>query len=524
MSLILSLIAFLIMSNQFEQTLSRSITRSVTLWLFGAHRLDSGQSTLPLQPQGTAINGLSTTYLYEVASPVTTIVDVNGSPEFSVSFQGWGQGEYLIFHFWMFATSNANNSSLRLWLGRTFWNNRHYSITQTNSGTPTPVVLAVSTAAPVPAFTTSFPTQTLPTPNSATSPTDSDPTTTSTPSHNLSAGAIAGVTIGVTLAVFVLVVLVLLLFRRRQRRLAEGERAKGITIETYEPFSYPQTIANAQGLHESRKLLKRSVWFQWLAPLHAKFVTARMRKKSSQLRGDCPSLRPTRQYAFSYRPVFCLVKNDIVMIAPGRKLTLTVDSSGRLLIQYSRPTPTSQIIQWQRKELITAGKKIVPYPSYPISIHDASQSHANLHIPSRYTPLELFNTSMAAVTAHSLGSFRHQPWFYLRQQHRFGTPSYVHFGDEQYRIAMRQRVVEGVDISHTHSNISPVSGRKSKKPVSFRERDALRYRHSSPHLWNVLASYNFLLGHGLSELHQSAKLTTVESPSGVSATDSQPYQ
>ncbi|KAJ3720151.1 hypothetical protein C8R42DRAFT_722803 [Lentinula raphanica] len=246
MSLILSLIAFLIMSNQFEQTLSRSITQSVTLWLFGAHRLDSGQSTLPLQPQGTAINGLSTTYLYEVASPVTTIVDVNGSPEFSVSVQiatrtivasasGW------VEHFGTTDTIQCNFFSSGSASGICF------DRTQTNSGTPTPVVLAVSTSAPVPAFTTSFPTQTLPTPNSATSPTDSDPTTTPTPSHNLSAGAIAGVIIGVTLAVFVLVVLVLLLFRRRQRRLAEGERAKGITIETYEPFSYPQTIANAQG-------------------------------------------------------------------------------------------------------------------------------------------------------------------------------------------------------------------------------------------------------------------------------------
>ncbi|KAJ3810817.1 hypothetical protein F5876DRAFT_65301 [Lentinula aff. lateritia] len=59
----------------------------VTLWEFGAGRLDSGQSTAPLQPIGTPADGLSTTYLYRVMTSISSTLESNddGSPVFTTS-------------------------------------------------------------------------------------------------------------------------------------------------------------------------------------------------------------------------------------------------------------------------------------------------------------------------------------------------------------------------------------------------------------------------------------------------------
>ncbi|GAW00774.1 hypothetical protein LENED_002324 [Lentinula edodes] len=53
--------------------------------LFGAHRLAGGEFTAPLHPIGTPSDGLSTTFLYEVLDPVTTLVTEHDSPVLTVS-------------------------------------------------------------------------------------------------------------------------------------------------------------------------------------------------------------------------------------------------------------------------------------------------------------------------------------------------------------------------------------------------------------------------------------------------------
>ncbi|KAJ3844361.1 hypothetical protein EV361DRAFT_247419 [Lentinula raphanica] len=231
------------------QTLAQSVTQSITLWLFGAHRLDSGPSTLPLQPMGTPSDGLSTTYLYELVQPITGIVDVDGSPEpsFSIvasrtvvaSASGW------VEHFGTTDTIQCNFFSSESASGICS------DITRTDTGTPTPVVLAVSTPVVTtskPAYTTSITTiQTLQPLGPTISPTNSVHTTTPTPSDNLSVGAIIGVTIAGTLAVCLLGVLVLCLFRRRQRYLTGADQAQRMeAVEPYQSFPYDsQVIPNA---------------------------------------------------------------------------------------------------------------------------------------------------------------------------------------------------------------------------------------------------------------------------------------
>ncbi|KAJ4493392.1 hypothetical protein C8R41DRAFT_830944 [Lentinula lateritia] len=60
-------------------------SNNVTLWQFGAHRLAGGGFTAPLLPIGTPSDGLSTTFLYEVLDPVTTLVTEYDSPVLAVS-------------------------------------------------------------------------------------------------------------------------------------------------------------------------------------------------------------------------------------------------------------------------------------------------------------------------------------------------------------------------------------------------------------------------------------------------------
>ncbi|KAJ7839635.1 hypothetical protein B0H13DRAFT_1911131 [Mycena leptocephala] len=60
-----------------HNTLAQTPVTAVTLWQFGQGRLLEGQTTLPLQPLGTARDGSATTYLYEVLNKavVNTVVD-----------------------------------------------------------------------------------------------------------------------------------------------------------------------------------------------------------------------------------------------------------------------------------------------------------------------------------------------------------------------------------------------------------------------------------------------------------------
>ncbi|KAJ3720154.1 hypothetical protein C8R42DRAFT_722806 [Lentinula raphanica] len=228
--------------------IGKTVSQSVTLWEFGAGRLASGKTTLPLQPIGTPSDGLSTTYLYEVVNPVTNILTVNGSPDVTVSAvlssrtivasaSGW------VEHFGTTHEIQCNFFSSESASGVCF------DETQTNSGAPTPVVLAVSTPVATssePAFTTTLVTQTVQTvnPTLSTAPT---PTTTLVPSHSrtLSVGAIAGITIAGTVTVCVLAVLVMLwLFRRRERRSVEVDRA-GMTDKTHGALSFPPTLMSS---------------------------------------------------------------------------------------------------------------------------------------------------------------------------------------------------------------------------------------------------------------------------------------
>ncbi|GAV99229.1 hypothetical protein LENED_000672 [Lentinula edodes] len=79
----LFLISTILLAESFGQTSSQNT--SVTLWEFGAGRLDSGQSTAPLQPIGTPADGLSTTYLYRVMTSIPSTSELNddGSPVFT---------------------------------------------------------------------------------------------------------------------------------------------------------------------------------------------------------------------------------------------------------------------------------------------------------------------------------------------------------------------------------------------------------------------------------------------------------
>ncbi|KAJ3720153.1 hypothetical protein C8R42DRAFT_738638 [Lentinula raphanica] len=210
--------------------IGKSLSQDIILWEFGIGRLASGQTTLPLELIGTPDGGLSTTYLYQVVS--TGIV---------ASASGW------VEHF---APTHEIQSS-----GVCF------DETQTNSGTPTPVVLAVitpsgfgsstggnpsSTETSSSALPPQTPVQTI---NATRSPTNSISTTTPTPSHGLSVGVIIGVTVAGTLALCVLGVLVWCLLRRRQRQSTGADQAElGMTTaETIAPFLYaPRVIPDTE--------------------------------------------------------------------------------------------------------------------------------------------------------------------------------------------------------------------------------------------------------------------------------------
>ncbi|KAJ7930967.1 hypothetical protein B0H13DRAFT_1960038 [Mycena leptocephala] len=116
---------------------------TVTLWQFGTLRLLPGDSTLPLQPLGTASDGSATTYLYQVTNPKLITTDQSGfatttteSRTIIASASGWVEPWGTT---WAIACNFVNSD-----FGQCL-NINHTSTVTANSGVPTQVVLAVQT-------------------------------------------------------------------------------------------------------------------------------------------------------------------------------------------------------------------------------------------------------------------------------------------------------------------------------------------------------------------------------------------
>ncbi|KAJ4482789.1 hypothetical protein C8J55DRAFT_510645 [Lentinula edodes] len=227
---------FAIFASCIEHTFAQSI--NVTLWQFGAHRLAGGEFTAPLLPIGTPSDGLSTTFLYEVLDPVTTLVTEYDSPVLTVSVtsvlrtivasaSGWiesfGPGTEIQCNF---VSSDIGEC---------------FDATQTNTGAPTPVVLGVAaTATSTPNEITLFSTTsaTPPTSNSIPSPTGTI-STTSTTSRKSSLGAIVGGTIAGVLVgcLFVILIFWLLRRQRRSRSISDLEKTSGSFYTRPRPYA-----------------------------------------------------------------------------------------------------------------------------------------------------------------------------------------------------------------------------------------------------------------------------------------------
>ncbi|KAJ3930527.1 MAG: hypothetical protein NXY57DRAFT_1011696 [Lentinula lateritia] len=217
---------FAIFASCVENTFAQS--NNVTLWQFGAHRLAGGGFTAPLLPIGTPSDGLSTTFLYEVLDPVTTLVTEYDSPVLAVSVtsvlrtivasaSGWiesfGPGTEIRCNF---VSSDIGEC---------------FDATQTDTGAPTPVVLGVATTVTsTPNEITLFSTTSVtpPTSNSIPSPTGTI-STTSTTSRKSSLGAIVGGTIAGVLVgcLFVILIFWLLRRQRRSRSISDLEKTSG---------------------------------------------------------------------------------------------------------------------------------------------------------------------------------------------------------------------------------------------------------------------------------------------------------
>ncbi|KAJ3715606.1 TRAPP II complex [Lentinula guzmanii] len=110
------------------------------------------------------------------------------------------------------------------------------------------------------------------------------------------------------------------------------------------------------------------------------------------------------EYALIHRPVFSWIKNDSVAIAPGRKVTLTINCFGKVgctegtihaSYSYIHRNPdddgeeasvfhTRQIsyplMVTVYRMLESHGMDILPYPSYPMSTDNVAQSNSNLFV------------------------------------------------------------------------------------------------------------------------------------------------
>ncbi|KAJ7838261.1 hypothetical protein B0H13DRAFT_1911979 [Mycena leptocephala] len=184
-----------------HDTLAQTPVTAVTLWQFGQGRLLEGQTTLPLQPLGTARDGSATTYLYEVLNKavVNTVVDGSfttqtiASPAtrtIIASASGWVEP---------FGTAGAIACGfIGPNLGECFIGT---TPVPANTGTPFAQVLQVAAASPTFTPSVSPPAQT----STSTSPAKQPP-----------AGAIAGGVIGGVVIFMGLALCIVLLLRRRR--------------------------------------------------------------------------------------------------------------------------------------------------------------------------------------------------------------------------------------------------------------------------------------------------------------------
>ncbi|KAJ6492137.1 hypothetical protein C8R45DRAFT_191836 [Mycena sanguinolenta] len=132
---------------QVTSGLGQTAETAATLWQFGTSRLLLGQTTLPLQPLGTADNDAATTYLYQVQNSITTVTTdargvvanvptVSATPRtIVISASGWYE---------IFETHGAVSCG---YIDATFGqcqNLNSVTTTLANSGTPTPVVIPIS--------------------------------------------------------------------------------------------------------------------------------------------------------------------------------------------------------------------------------------------------------------------------------------------------------------------------------------------------------------------------------------------
>ncbi|KAJ3996613.1 hypothetical protein F5050DRAFT_1758278 [Lentinula boryana] len=214
----------------------------VTLWQFGTLRLAAGEFTAPLRPIGTPVDGLSTTYLYEVLNPITTVVTDAGSPVLTTSVvpvsrtivasaSGW------IENFNSTATIQCNFLSSDT--GECF------DATNTITAAPTPIVLGVVAATPT-EITPTLLSSTLTIPaasnsNPIISPTGSISTSPSG-SRKSSIGAIVGGTIAGVLVAGLFVILIFWLLRRQRRSDSlDAEKGEGSTPLPYTLTAPTQT-------------------------------------------------------------------------------------------------------------------------------------------------------------------------------------------------------------------------------------------------------------------------------------------
>ncbi|KAJ7634976.1 hypothetical protein FB45DRAFT_1002425 [Roridomyces roridus] len=126
---------------------------AATLWQFGRPRLLGASSTLPLLPLGTAADGSATTFLYngfndlaitttDASGQTTTVTMPFPTPRtIAVSPSGWAESSdthpiacNLVNSDFGYCVDNGNITS--------------------NSGAPTPIVIAIAQTAPPPSFST----------------------------------------------------------------------------------------------------------------------------------------------------------------------------------------------------------------------------------------------------------------------------------------------------------------------------------------------------------------------------------
>ncbi|KAJ3761402.1 hypothetical protein EV360DRAFT_80257 [Lentinula raphanica] len=217
---------------------------SVTLWEFGVKRLAGGETTLPLIPIGTPSDGLSTTYIYEVLNPTTMLVTEGATPMFTISAIPETRTIVASASGWVEAFGTVDTIQCNLLDSDS---GICFDASRTNTGNPTPRVLAVETS---PSTSTSdftdTPSSQTPSLTSIISST-ALPTTSMTPRQSRSSvGAIVGGTVASTL---VAMMLVLWLFQRRKRSKLISEEAGRVV----EPLQYPIAV-NPTATTQSRGL------------------------------------------------------------------------------------------------------------------------------------------------------------------------------------------------------------------------------------------------------------------------------